>query len=144
MLLGLYTSILDNSNNVTLPRELGEQLKEGVYVTQGFDRNIMVLTHEAFETVYQKITSANIADPIARLLLRMILGSAYETELKADGIAIMDSLKSFAKLGKEAIVVGQGDYLEIWSPEYWAQQRDQFMDVEKNPGRFSSLVISTQ
>lgn len=145
MLLGLYTSILDKTNRIALPGELGTQLKDGIYITQGFDRNIMVLTRESFDVIYKRITSVNLADPLARLLLRMILGSVYKTEVEEDGsIPILDTLKSFARLSTEVVLVGQGDFLEIWSPEIWSKQEEQLLDVEKDPNRFSMLTLSTR
>lgn len=143
MLLGLYTSILETDNRIALPDGIREEYEDGLYVTRGFDRNIMVLTVDAFESIYDRITSLNIADPIARLLLRLILGTAQQAGVKADGkIPIPDSLKEFANLERDVIIVGQGDYLELWSPSAWQKQEEQFSSVE--PNHFSTLQITTQ
>jgi MraZ protein len=75
----------------------------------------------------------------------MILGSVYKTEVEEDGsIPILDTLKSFARLSTEVVLVGQGDFLEIWSPEIWSKQEEQLLDVEKDPNRFSMLTLSTR
>jgi len=143
LLLGLYTSILETDNRLVLPDGIPASYKDGMYITQGFDRNIMALTIQAFEAIYEKITSLNLADPIARLLLRMILGSAHLTTVTTDGrIEIPESLKGFAELGSEVILVGQGDFLELWSPAVWQMQVEQLLNVEAN--RFSSLSITTR
>ena len=47
-------------------------------MTQGFDRNVQVLTAGAFQQLYRQAASLNIADPLARLMLRLFLGSAIE------------------------------------------------------------------
>ena len=143
MLLGLYPSILETNNRLTLPDEVQEDYKDGLYITRGFDRNIMVLTMEAFETVYDRITSLNIADPIARLLLRLILGTAQKAEIEADGkIPIPEPLREFANIERDVTIVGQGDYLELWSPNAWKRQEEQLLNVE--PNHFSTLNITTQ
>ena len=143
MLLGLYTSILETDNRFVLPDDLREEYQGGFYVTQGFDRNIMVLTMQAFEAIYNRITAFNLADPVARLLLRMILGSAHRMEVELDGgVRIPDKLKEFASLNQDVVVVGQGDFIELWSPEAWNRQEQQFLDVEAD--RFSTLNISTR
>ena len=41
-------------------------------------------------------------------------------------------------------LVGQGDYLEIWSPELWNVQAAELQDAETNAARFSMLSISTR
>ena len=108
--------------------------KDGAFVTQGFDRNLMVLTRGAFEQIYQRVMASNLADPLARMLMRMLLGTAQEIELDPDGsIPIGKPLKDFALLAQDAILVGLGDYLEIWSPEQWNKQEEQITNVEANP-----------
>jgi len=143
LLLGLYTSILEPDNRIALPDGIREEYEDGLYVTRGFDRNIMVLTVDAFESIYDRVTSLNIADPIARLLLRLILGAAQQAGVKADGkIPIPEPLKEFASLERDVIIVGQGDYLELWSPSAWQKQEEQLSSVE--PNHFSTLQITTQ
>lgn len=143
MLLGLYTSTLDTHNQLTLPDKFMGQFNDGFCLIRGFDRNIMMLTTNAFDVIYQRITSTNIADPLARLLLRLMLGSANKSETLSDGIiTITEELKDYAHLEKEVIWVGQGDFIELWSPENWKKQLMQVLDVEANTNRFSSLSIS--
>ena len=143
MLLGLYLSILETDNRLTLPEEIHEEYENGLYVTRGFDRNIMVLTMDAFESIYERVTSLNLADPVARLLLRMILSSAQQSRIEPDGrIPISETLREFANLEQEVIIVGQGDFVELWSPNAWKMHEEQLLNVE--PNRFSALHITTQ
>ena len=143
MLLGLYPSILETDNRLVLPDGIREAYKDGLYITRGFDRNIMVLTMQAFEVIYEKITSLNLTDPIARLLLRMILGTAQRTEIAPDRkLNIPQSLMEFANLGREVILVGQGDFIELWSLDDWHRQEEQLLNVEAN--HFSTLNITTR
>lgn len=143
MLLGLYPSILETDNHLVLPDGIQEDYKDGLYITRGFDRNIMVLTVQAFETIYDRITSLNLADPVARLLLRMILGAAHRTEIESDGrLSIPESLREFANLERAVTIVGQGDFIELWSPDAWNRQEEQLLNVEAD--HFSTLNITIQ
>lgn len=145
MLIGMYSNVLDASNRLILPREFGEHFEDGIYLTQGFDRNIMILTVAAFHEIYKRITSLNLADPVARLLLRMILGTAYKTEIDPEGaVHISDKLKDFARLKRDVVLVGQGDFVEVWSPEVWDRQEEQLLDANANLNRFSTLTIITK
>ncbi len=142
MLLGLYTNILEH-NTLVIPESFREAFAAGLYVTPGFDRNIMVLTLQAFETIYDRITALNLADPVARLLLRMLLGSAHKAEVTPDGkITIPETLKAFASLEQDVVLIGQGDFVEVWSPDLWGRQAEQFLSVEAN--HFSTLNITTR
>lgn len=143
MLIGIYTSILETDNRLALPDEVLANYKDSMYITRGFDRNVMVLTTQAFEAVYRKLTSLNLADSVARLLLRMLLSSAHHTEMTTDGkIYIPTPLKEFAGLKSDVLLVGQGDFIELWSPDIWKLQEEQFLTAEAD--RFSSLNITTR
>jgi MraZ protein len=136
---------LDAQSRLPVPGAFKDELSGSHFITQGFDRNLLILTAGAFQEVYRRVTSLNIADPLARLLLRMILGTAHEFEMDAGGrVVIPDDLRAFAGLDLNALLVGQGDYLEIWSPELWDAQAAQINDAEANGARFAMLTISTR
>jgi MraZ protein len=145
LFLGKFSTTLDLKNRFSVPAAYKTQLSGGAFMTQGFDRNLQVLTANAFQEIYRRVMSLNIADPLARLLLRLILGSA--TELGADKnnhLMIPDSLKDFANLHEDILLIGQGDYFEIWSPDLWTRQEVQLRDAETNSARFSLLTVATR
>jgi MraZ protein len=136
---------LDGEGRLTVPAAFSEQMANGAYLTQGFDRNLLVLTAGAFQELYRRITGLNMADPLARALIRMLLGSAHAIPAEAAGApTIPGELRAFAGLSGNALLVGQGDYLEVWSPESWNAQAAQLQDAEANAARFSMLDISTR
>ena len=145
MFLGKLSTTLDPNNRFLVPGAFRAQLAGSAYLTQGFDRNLQVLTADAFQAIYRRVTSLNIADPLARLLLRLILGTATELGMgKNNRLMIPADLKNFANLHEDLVLVGQGDYFEIWSPEQWAGQETQLRDAETNSARFSLLTVATR
>jgi MraZ protein len=143
LLLGLYTIILEPDNRLILPDDVRVAYKDGLYITQGFDRNIMVLTVQAFEAIYNRIMTFNLADPLARLLLRMILSSAHKMEVGRNGEIFLPSpLKEFGAIDQSVVIVGQGDFIELWSPETWKEQVQRLLAAEAD--RFSTLNLSTR
>jgi MraZ protein len=133
---------LNKQNQLLLPILFREQLSGEVYITQGFDRNLMFLTNGAFQDIYDEVRALNIANPLARLLFRMILGTAFESSADSNGqIEIPDGLQKFAALGEKVLLIGQGNYFEIWSPELWMKQEEQLADADANASRFSELTI---
>jgi len=113
-------------------------------MTQGFDRNLQVLTAGAFRQLYQQAAALNIADPLARMLLRLFLSNAVELPAAVSSLGIPDNLKEFAELRENVLLIGQGDYFEIWSPELWGPQEAQLRDVEANASRFAALTLGTR
>ena len=113
-------------------------------MTQGFDGNLQVLRADAFQEMYRQAASLNIADPLARLLRRLVLGSAVETPVTQASIEIPGNLKEFANLKQDVLLVGQGDYFEIWDPDLWGRQESQLRAVDVNSGRFAALKLATR
>jgi MraZ protein len=145
LFIGQHSCILKRENHLVLPAVFSEILKDGAYLIQGFDRNLLILTTDAFNEVYKHVSSISITDPLARLLLRLVIGTSSKLEVDANrSIELPDGLLRFANLVDDAVVVGQGDYLEVWSPELWAKQESFLNDTEANAERFSTLMIATR
>ncbi len=145
MLLGKFSRTVNKQSRLSMPAQFRAELAGGAYITQGFDRNLQVLSASAFKEIYQRVMSLNIADPLARMLLRLILGTAHPLEAdEFDTLQIPEELREFAGLKQEALLVGQGDYFEIWAPEHWARQEAELRDAETNARRFSALTVATR
>ncbi len=145
MLLGKFSRTVNKQSRFSVPPQFRAELAGGAYITQGFDRNLQVLSAGAFKEIYQRVMSLNIADPLARLLLRLILGTAHELEADdPESVRIPDDLREFARLEQDVLLVGQGDYFEIWSPEFWASQEAELRDAETNARRFAALTVATR
>jgi MraZ protein len=118
-------------------------LIDGAYITQGFDRNLMVWTKAAFEKISQRVSQSSITNPISRQLRRHIFSSGEWLEVDRVGrILIPDFLRQAAQLDNEVVVVGVGDYFEIWSPSLWAEQLTSLQDTEANEQRFTAFDLS--
>jgi MraZ protein len=142
LFLGKFSTSLEPKNLFSVPTAFRAQLSNRMYITQGFDRNLQVLTEDAFQEIYRRVVSLNIADPLARLLLRLVLGTAAELGMDNNNLIIPENLKEFANLQDEILLIGQGDYFEIWAPELWNKQETQLRDAEANSARFSALTVS--
>lgn len=143
MFLGQFQHALDEKGRLTIPARFRELLDGGAYITQGFDRCLMVMTGAYFQKVYDSLNAMNLADPVARLMRRMILATAYPIEVdKVGRVLVPQSLREFAGLDGEAIVTGQGEYFEVWTPTAWNEQVRQIQDTESNNRRFATLNLA--
>ena len=145
MFLGQFQHNLDGKGRLMVPAPFRQTLEGGAFITQGFDRCLMVMTEPYFQEVYQRINSMNLTDPAARMLRRLILSNAYSVEVdKVGRILVPQNLRQFVGFNGEAIVAGQGEYFEVWTPTEWNAQMDAIHDTEANSQRFSALNLSTQ
>ena len=144
MFLGQFQHNLDDKGRLMIPARYRELLAAGAFITQGFDKCLMVMTDVYFKQVYDRINGMNPTDPTARLLRRLILSNAYPVEVdKVGRVLVPQNLRQFIGIESgELTVAGQGDYFEVWTPAEWKVQMDKLQDVEANEQRFATLDLS--
>ena len=143
MFLGHFQHNLDDKGRLMIPARFRELLEGGAFITQGFDKCLMVMTDAYFKQVYERINAMNLADPTARLLRRLILSNAFPAEVdKVGRIVLPQPLRAFIEIEGEAIVAGQGEYFEVWTPALWNEQMAELQKTEANNARFSTLDLS--
>jgi MraZ protein len=143
MFLGRYHHNLDEKGRLTIPAKFREAFAEGAFLTQGFDRNLRLLTEADFEVMAAQINHLSMTDPAIRQLRRLIFATASEVQLDRIGRTLVPQfLREFAGLDNEAIIVGVGEAIEIWSPEVWAEQESLLLDAEANAQKFAELDLS--
>jgi MraZ protein len=145
MYLGQHKLFLESDRQLVIPEPFREMFADGAYVTRGFEQNLLIMSDRVFQELYKRVVALNIADPQARLLLRLIIGNASRLEINASGhVLLPEELRSFAGLEKEIILVGQGNYFEVWAPADWEKQTTKLLDTEANSRRFAQLDLALQ
>lgn len=144
MFLSQFQHNLDDKGRLMIPARYRDLLAAGAYITQGFERCLMVMTEAYFQEVYIRINSMNMADPTARMLRRLILSNAYPVDVdKVGRILVPQNLREFLGVASgELVLAGQGEYFEVWTPAGWKEQMDRMQDVEANQQRFATLDFS--
>src|SRR5512140_1693810 len=117
MFLGQYRVSMGDERSVEIPADFREVLAQGAYITRGFEQNLLLMGETTFQEKCRRVASLNMADPSVRLLQRLILANAARLQMDASGrITIPPELAAFAGVQKDLVLIGQGDYLEAWSP----------------------------
>lgn len=143
MFLGQYRHTIDKKGRLIVPARFRDPLADGAYIAQGFDQYLMVLTSAAFEMISQRVGQMSLTDQTTRQLRRLIFSTADWVELdKAGRMRIPQFLLEVADLEEEAVIVGVGDYFEIWSPSNWEQQATLLQDADANAERFAALDLA--
>ena len=129
---------MDAKKRLPMPARLREKLGLRVMVTQGLEGCLFVYPLAIWNTVVEKLMNAPQGAQASRGFTRLLLSSAHEVELDALGrILIPDSLKTYAGLQKEIMVVGVGNRLEVWSKERWEVYREH---TEKEAGEMAEKL----
>ena len=144
MFLGQYQHTLDDKGRMTIPSAFRESLSDGAYISKGLDQNLMVMSARYFELMYKRLNALNITDPTTRLLRELMLGSSYKLEMdKAGRILLPPQIRQLLSNENELVLLGQGEYFEIWVPEKWTLQMEKLNNTEANTQKFAMLDLST-
>jgi MraZ protein len=124
MLLGEYEHTIDDKNRLTLPAKFRRAFEDGIVVTRGFDGCVYAWTPEDWEN-YRASTLANL-HPLSqegRRMQRHFFSGASETTPDRQGrVSIPPALLAHAKLGRDVVVAGVNDHLEIWDRAAWKRE----------------------
>jgi MraZ protein len=120
MFMGEYNHTLDAKGRLIVPSKFREVLGDGFVVTKGMDGCLFVFTNSEWQVFAEKLHSLPMIDKEARQFTRFFLAGAAEVEVDKQGrILIPAVLREFADITKDAVLVGVGGRIEIWSKERW-------------------------
>jgi MraZ protein len=86
-----------------------------------------------------------MTDPTARLLRRLLFSTADRVEVdKVGRILIPQFLRHIVGVESQLVVVGMGDYFEIWTPAEWEVQNEKLSDAQSNAHRFAALDLASE
>jgi MraZ protein len=88
-----------------------------VVLTRGVENCLWLFPPEEWKTFSENLVgSTSLFQEKARLIQRRMIAPAQETEIdKAGRIVIPPTLREYASLSKECIILGLKKYMEIWS-----------------------------
>jgi MraZ protein len=124
MLLGEYEHTLDDKNRLTLPARFRQAFADGIVVTRGMDGCLFAYTRDDWDRLVQNRLAT--LDPLSkegRRMQRFFFSGAAETELDKQGrVGVPNALLQHAKLGRDVVVAGVHDHLEIWDRDAWRRE----------------------
>ena len=124
MLLGAHEHTIDDKNRLTLPAKFRKAFHDGLIVTRGLDQCLHAYRREDWDRLVQSRLAP--LDPLskeARRMERYFFASAAEAQLDKQGrLMLPATLIAHAQLGREVVVAGVNDRLEIWDRQAWRRE----------------------
>lgn len=123
MYLGEYTPNVTEGARIALPKKLRDQIDgNSLILSRGFENCIFGYDKEDWVKEAGKQVDLPISDQKVRTLKRYMFSGASDVELDSQGrLVIPASLKEYAGIGEDIVVIGAGDHFEIWNCEIWKQ-----------------------
>ena len=125
MFRGQFTHSVDAKGRISLPVRFRDQLTGAsdprIVVTPAiFDACLHVYPIKAWEEFEAKVNELPSLDRHAVRFRRLYVSAAVECELDGAGrLLVPQELRAHAKLDKDALWVGMGPKLELWSKPEW-------------------------
>lgn len=120
MFMGEYNHTIDAKGRVIVPSKFRETLGDEFVVTKGLDGCLFVYDNNEWAAFEEKLKSLPITNKDARQFVRFFLAGAASVEVDKQGrILLPGSLREFAELIKDVVLIGVGSRIEIWSKERW-------------------------
>jgi MraZ protein len=124
MLLGEHAHTIDDKNRLTLPARFRHVYADGIVVTRGIDGCLDAYTRADWDKLIEDRLGG--LDPLSkegRRMQRHFFSAAMEADLDKQGRVILSAaLLEHAKLGRDVVVAGVHDHLEIWDRDIWRRE----------------------
>ncbi len=124
MLLGEYEHTLDDKNRITLPAKFRAAFATGLVVTRGIDGCLYAYRRDDWD----RLVDSRLAelDPLSkegRRMQRFFFAGAAEADLDKQGrVMLPAALIQHGGLGRNVVVIGMRDHLEIWDSATWRKE----------------------
>jgi MraZ protein len=143
VLLGEFEHTIDDKNRLTLPARFRLALAAGLVVTRGMDGCLYAYSLDSWgHLVDSRLGSLDPLSEEGRKMQRFFFsGAAEATPDKQGRIMLPAALIQHAKLGRDVVVAGVYDHLEIWDRAAW---REQMREVEGSAEHVAERLATRQ
>lgn len=122
MFLGEYQHQIDQKGRVVLPAKFREEMADGLVVTKSMEHCLFVYTLSEWAVQENQAKSLSMFDQAGRDFKRIFFSPAAKAVPDKQGrFVIPQNLRDYANLDKDIVVIGTGEYVEIWDKEEWAK-----------------------
>ncbi|MBI3685765.1 MAG: division/cell wall cluster transcriptional repressor MraZ [Actinobacteria bacterium] len=136
MFLGTHEPKLDDKGRLVLPAKFRDDLAEGLVITKGQERCLFAFPMDEFRRVTEALAQAPVTHRAVRDYSRVFFASASHELLDKQGrVTIPPSLRTYAKLSRDCVVIGANTRIEIWDSQAWesylADREQAFAELEE-------------
>lgn len=135
MFRGVHHLSIDAKGRLAMPSRQRERLQtlcggDLVATIDTQSRCLLLYPLPTWEALEREIQQLPTLNPVVRRFQRLLIGYASDVECDASGRMLMPpSLREYAGLDKRAVLVGQGNKMELWDEDTWLGERDKWLQL---------------
>lgn len=139
--MGEYNHTIDTKSRLIIPSKFRETLGDTFVITKGLDGCLFVYDNREWAAFEEKLKALPLTNKDARQFVRFFLAGAAEVEVDKQGrILVPSTLREFAKIEKEVVLVGVASRIEIWSKEKW-DETSSYEDMDEIAEHMADLGL---
>jgi transcriptional regulator MraZ len=123
LLTGTYERSLDEKQRLALPKRFRELIKsdgQPLFLTPGTDGSLALYAGSAFARMAERLAAQSPTAQDVRAFGRLLYAQSQSVELDGQGrFRVPPELARHAELGRECVLVGVGDHVELWDKGRW-------------------------
>ena len=145
--IGTDTYAIDHKGRITVPPSMrrgdtGRKPITRFILNMGFEGCVAVYSTEEWKRVMERLRKVAMGNKEGRRFRRAFMTDAKEVTVDAQGrIPIPPALIRRAGLGKEAVLHGAEDHIEIWNPEKFQSEIASVVDVPDEYEKLASTLL---
>lgn len=127
MFRGRYEHTMTKTGRVSIPSKFREVLRKNnsdeTFVITNFDSYLIAYPMREWSELERKLSKISLTDSEATSSIRYLMGNAVDCPIDNQGrVLIPQSLRSYAGIETEVVLVGMLKKVEIWSRETWEKE----------------------
>ena len=124
MLYGEYEHTIDRKGRMIVPAKFRQALKEHdvktLFITRGLDGCLFLFPEAEWRLAESRFKQIPFTKGEGRKFNRMLFSGAVEVAIDGLGrLLIPKSLKEFAQIKQDIVIVGVSSRMEVWAKEKW-------------------------
>ncbi|MGM7701068.1 division/cell wall cluster transcriptional repressor MraZ [Pseudalkalibacillus sp. Hm43] len=137
MFMGEHLHTIDDKGRMIVPSKFRDELGSTFVLTRGLDQCIFGYPLDEWKQLEEKLKALPFTKKDARAFTRFFFSGAAECQLDKQGrVNIASTLRQYAKLEKDCVVIGVSNRIEIWNKqiweEYFSQSEDSFGEIAES------------
>ena len=121
--LGRYEYAMDERGRVPVPPKYRNSFARGAVISQGPEPCLRLFTADSFEQQAELYTREPATERSGRKTRRSFFARSFSVELDRQGRILLPAApRTHAGLEGTVVVIGSGEWLEIWAPERFDEE----------------------
>jgi len=125
MFRGRYEHTIDSKGRISIPskfREILSKQYDDRLVITNYDHCLVAFPYQEWSLMEEKVKNLSMLSKDARVFFRFFYSSGIDSIIDRQGrLLIPQSLRDYANLQKDVVLVGGGKLIEIWNKERWEE-----------------------